>query len=303
MPDFADIDPVTCNLCPQKLEQIWTADVKAVVPVHYGGAPADMDAISQLARRHGAMIIEDACHAIGGSILVDGQPVKIGATPYADMTTFSLHPVKTITSGEGGLIVTQNSQLAARLRQLRTHGMTRQIESTVGLGLPSYDERGPWYYEMQQLGYNYRITDFQCALGISQLARLDDYVRRRREIVARYNAAFADHPYFILPTVSRAQEQPHTSWHLYTLRIDFESLSKTRTEVMNMLREQGIGTQVLYIPVYLQPWYRQTYGYQAGKCPQAELFYRQALSLPLYPTMTDGDVDYVIQNMLQSCEC
>jgi dTDP-4-amino-4,6-dideoxygalactose transaminase len=215
------------------------------------------------------------------------------------MTIFSFHPVKTLTTGEGGIVVTNDDAYSQKLRMLRMHGMSREPSSFQGLGseAPVLQERGPWYYEMQELGYNFRITDIQCALGLSQLKQLPNFVSRRREIVALYNAAFVDLPWLKTPKVRDERDQDEVSWHLYTVQIDFEKLGKLRSEVMSELRAQGVGTQVLYIPVYLQPWYRETYGYRPGKCPNAESYYSRALSLPLFPEMTDSDVDHVIKSV------
>ncbi|GAB5516817.1 MAG: UDP-4-amino-4,6-dideoxy-N-acetyl-beta-L-altrosamine transaminase [Rhodopirellula baltica] len=296
-PDFADIDPITYNLCPQSLSDKWQADTKAVVAVHYAGQTADMPAIAKLARQNGAVIIEDGCHGIGGAFEHENKRWMIGNHDWADITTFSFHPVKTLTTGEGGMLVTNNAEYANQARLLRTHGMTREPGDFSGLGTSDLQERGPWYYEMQTLGYNYRITDIQCALGVSQLERLDGFLKRRREIVSQYNSVFADHKFLTTPALRNAADRDITSWHLYTLQIDFDRLGRTRSEVMASLRELGIGTQVLYIPVHLQPWYRKTYGYEAGKCPIAEDTYRRLLSLPLYPGMTDDDVQSVIEGI------
>jgi len=320
-PDFADIDPVSYNLDPASLERTWTPDVKAVVAVDYAGQPCEMPSIARLAREHGAIVIEDACHGVGGGFVHDGRTWKLGGHPWADMTIFSFHPVKTMTTGEGGMLVTDNEVWAERARRLRSHGIVRQPSLFQGLGPdagsqplgaakrsedgstpmnheqplnPQLAERGPWYYEMQDLGYNYRITDIQCALGLAQLKRLDQFVARRREIVRQYNEAFASLPWLRTPGLARPENRDLTSWHLYTVQIDFTSIGKTRTEVMSGLKRRGVGTQVLYIPVYLQPWYRQTYGYKPGKCPKAEEYYQRALSLPLYPAMSDADVERVI---------
>ncbi len=295
-PDFCDIDPDTNTMCPASLEKQWTDDVRAVVPVSYGGQSADMPAISKIAKAHDAIVIEDASHGTGGGFQVDGANYKQGSHPWADLTVFSFHPVKTLTTGEGGMLVTNNDEFAKLARSLRSHGMTREPSEFQGLGSenPALAEHGPWYYEMQELGYNYRITDLQCALGLSQLKRLPDFIARRQEIVKRYNEAFADLPWFTLPGVVREPDGNQISWHLYSPRFDFAALGKTRTEVMLELRAKGIGTQVLYIPVYLQPYYRKTFGYQEGKCPKAEAFYSQTLSLPLHACLTDADVDRVI---------
>lgn len=294
IPDFADIDPVSYCLSPKHLKDTWQPDTKAVVPVHFGGQTADMPAIADLARQRGAIVIEDACHATGGRFEHEGTTWSIGGHPWADMTTFSFHPVKTMTTGEGGILVTDNEEYAHAARTLRTHGMVREAGSFVGLGSSDFDERGPWYYEMQQLGYNFRITDFQCALGISQLSRLDESIARRQTIVARYNQAFSECQYVTTPGLRNPKDRDLTSWHLYTVQIDFQGLGVSRTEWMQRLLQAQIGSQVLYIPVYLQPWYRKQYGYQPGKCPNAEAYYQRALSLPLYPSMSDQDVEKVI---------
>ena len=212
------------------------------------------------------------------------------------MTTFSFHPVKTMTTGEGGVLVTDDDHYAAKARTLRSHGITRNADHFVGLGgdLPEFVEQGPWYYEMQALGHNYRITDMQCALGRSQLRKLPGFIERRREIVARYNNAFSDIPLLQIPCVCDIENAAHISWHLYTLQIDFVNLGRSRSEVIQQLREHGVGTQVLYIPVHLQPFYRNSYGYKLGDFPVAEKVYSRSLTLPLFPSLTDGEVHHVI---------
>jgi perosamine synthetase len=294
-PDFTDIDPISYNLDPDALEANWREDIKAVVAVAYAGQPCDMPAIARIARQCNAVVIEDACHGVGGGFIHDGRAWKLGGHPWADITAFSFHPVKTMTAGEGGMMVTNNSDWAAKARQLRSHGMVGDAAHFV----PSEPctltaEKGPWYYEMQDLGYNYRISDIHCALGLSQLTRLDSFIRRRRGIVERYNTSFADMPWLTTPGVRIPANRDHISWHLYTVQIDFKAIGKTRTQVMTELRQKGIGTQVLYIPVYLQLWYRQSYGYAPGKCPVAETFFQRCLSLPLYPALADVDVQRVI---------
>lgn len=301
-PDFSDIDPISYNLDAAALELTWRPDTKAIVAVDYAGQPCDMPRIADFARNRGAVVIEDACHGVGGGIAHNGHAWKLGGHPWADITVFSFHPVKTITCGEGGMLVTDDDAWAERARRLRSHGVVKAPTCLVGLcselnpqSGSQFAERGPWYYEMQDLGYNYRITDIQCALGLSQLTRLGDFIARRREIVARYNAALRDLPWLTTPALRDPANQACISWHLYTVQIAFENISKTRTQVMTELRKRGVGTQVLYIPVHLQPWYRQHYGYGPGKCPVAEEYYRHALSLPLFPAMTDADVDRVIE--------
>jgi perosamine synthetase len=294
-PDFADVDPVTLNLCPQSLSDHWQPDTRAVVAVAYAGQAAEMPAIAGVARRHGAMVIEDACHGVGGGFHHQGENYLLGGHPWADLTTFSFHPVKTMTTGEGGMLVTNNDQYAAKARLLRSHGVARSQFVSLGSQEPAFAEQGSWYYEMQALGYNYRLTDIQAALGLSQLQRLPDMIARRRQIVASYNQAFAALDFLQIPTVKNLSDAALISWHLYTVRIDFKKLGKTRTEVMQELGSHGVGSQVLYIPVHLQPWYRQAYGYAAGKCLVAEAAYPGLLSLPLYSTMDEKDVQTVIK--------
>ncbi|MCY2944553.1 MAG: DegT/DnrJ/EryC1/StrS family aminotransferase, partial [Planctomycetota bacterium] len=262
IPDFADVDPVSLTLCPKVLEANWKPDTRAVVAVDYAGQSADMPAIAQVARKQGAIVIEDACHAVGGSCEHQGEIHKIGGHPWADMTTFSFHPVKTMTTGEGGMLVTDNEDYAQKARLLRSHGIQRNSSSFESAdACPITAEKGPWFYEMKDLGYNFRLTEIQAALGLSQLAQLDGFIQRRREIVSAYNEAFKNIPWIQTPDLRNPADQNHTAWHLYSPRLDFKALSKTRTQVMNELREQGVGTQVLYIPVHLQPWYRKTFGY------------------------------------------
>lgn len=294
-PDFADIDPATGTLDPAALARDWRPDTRAVVAVDYAGHACDLPAIAKVAGARGAYVIEDACHGVGGAFHAEGRAWPLGASPWADIGIFSFHPVKTMTTGEGGMLVTNDDEWARRARLLRSHGIERD---PANFATPPDDavlgEKGPWFYEMQELGYNYRLTDLQCALGLSQLERLDSFLARRREIVAAYNAAFADLDWLTTPAPRDPSDAAIASWHLYTVQIDFAALGRTRTEVMAQLRAAGIGTQVLYIPVHLQPWYRRTYGYAPGMCPQAEAYYARALSLPLFAAMTDADVAHVI---------
>jgi perosamine synthetase len=298
-PDFSDIDPVTYNLCPDSLENTWQDDTKAVVAVAYAGQSANMPRIAEVCRSRDAVIIEDACHGTGGGFQHDGSSYKLGAHPWADITTFSFHPVKTLTTGEGGMLVTDNAAYAERARHLRSHGVTRNPDKfeTPDSDPSLLSERGSWYYEMTELGYNYRITDLQCALGLSQLKRLKQFIERRREIVSTYNSAFASIPYLQTPTTLNPDDSGEVSWHLYTTQIDFEHLGLTRTAYMDRLREHGVGSQVLYIPVHLQPYYRKEFGYGPGKCPNAENYYEKALSLPLFPQMTDDELNHVIDTV------
>ena len=299
IPDFVDIDEVSYNISPEKLRTQWSDDVRAVVAVDFAGNPCEMPQIAEIARARGAFVIEDACHAIGGEFCHENQWYKIGGHPWADMTVFSFHPVKTITTGEGGAILTDDDELAERCRLLRNHGMTRDLSKFVN----SSEEEGaqkdssaekpvaPWYYEMIDLGFNYRITDFQCALGLSQLKKLDKFVQRRKKIVDTYNKAFSKLKHIVTPPDSNLTKP---SWHLYVLQIDFNLIGLSRLQAVKALENLGIGTQVHYIPVYLQPYYRKRYGYGPGKCPVSESVYERSLSLPLYPSMSDADVGRVI---------
>jgi perosamine synthetase len=296
-PDFCDIDPDSYTLDPRSLEANWTDDVRAVVAVDYAGQTCDLPEIARVARARDGIVIEDACHAVGGAFHSRGagRSWMIGGHPWADLTVFSFHPVKTMTTGEGGMLVTDRADLAERARALRSHGIVRDAEKFLSAADDTVlGEKGPWFYEMQDLGYNYRLTDIQSALGLSQLKRLDQFISRRREIVSAYNAAFAGLDWLRPPALRSPADAATTSWHLYTVQMDFAALGRSRTEVMAELREAGVGSQVLYIPVHLQPWYRERFGYAPGKCPVAEDFYSRALSLPLYPSMTDADIEHVI---------
>jgi UDP-4-amino-4,6-dideoxy-N-acetyl-beta-L-altrosamine transaminase len=271
-PVFADILPNTYNLDPQDFLRRITPKTRAVIPVDFAGQPADMETIFSYASERGITIIEDAAHALG-SRYADGSPV--GSCKYSAMTIFSFHPVKTITTGEGGAITTNDKALYDKLLLLRTHGITKN---------PALLSKNPgsWYYEMQDLGYNCRLCDIQAALGVSQIKRLPSFIKRRREIVAYYNKSFKDIPYLTIP------------YDLYILLIDFKQLNKTRKQVMEELELQGIGTQVHYIPIHLQPYYKRTYGYQEGDYPHAEAYYEKALSIPLYPGLKDEDIERVV---------
>lgn len=287
-PVFADIDPQTYCIDPDQVRRKTTPATRGIIPVHFAGQPCDMAAIHTIAREKNLTVIEDAAHAIGASYQVGGETCRVGSCAHSDMTIFSFHPVKHITTGEGGAITTNSRELYERLCLLRTHGITRDPER-----LEKND--GPWYYEQQALGFNYRITDLQCALGLSQLQRLDRFVQRRRAIVAQYEAAFAAHPELIAPYQA---ESRNSSWHLYVL--GFRSLD--RKSVFEVLRRRGLGVNVHYLPVHLQPYYRDRFGCAAGDCPQAEGYYQRSLTLPLFPDMTDDDVRYVIDTVFASLD-
>ena len=288
-PVFADIDPVSYNIDPAEIEKHITDRTGLLLPVHFAGLPCEMDRIGATAEKHKLHVIEDAAHAIG-SQYADGS--YVGNCKYSDMTVFSFHPVKTITTGEGGAITTNDEELYQRLLMLRSHGVTKDEKLLT-------KNPGPWYYEMQTLGFNYRMTDMQAALGFSQLKKLDTFKSRRREIVATYNRAFAGMKHLRTPT---EPEGVSSCFHLYVVQVDFTALGKPREQVMQELRDRGIGTQVHYIPVHTQPFYKKTYGYREGDYPVAEKYYGQELSLPLYPGLSDGDVDSVIRAVKEVIE-
>ncbi|MCK6573661.1 UDP-4-amino-4,6-dideoxy-N-acetyl-beta-L-altrosamine transaminase [Myxococcota bacterium] len=281
VPRFADIDAQTANVTAATLSACVTAATRVLIPVHFAGQPCDMPAIGALARERGLRVIEDAAHAIGS---VDAHGIPVGACAHSDMTVFSFHPVKTITTGEGGAVTTNDAALHEALTLLRSHGITKDPARL-------RTNPGPWHYEQERLGFNYRITDLQCALGVSQLRKLDAFKSRRRAIVSAYDAAFAG-----LPWLRPLVERPGTDscFHLYVVRLDFAALGCDRAAVMARLAAAGIGSQVHYIPVYTQPWYRETYGTHDGLCPEAEHYFAECLSLPLYPALTDADVARVV---------
>ncbi|MDK2990918.1 MAG: hypothetical protein PWP48_151 [Clostridiales bacterium] len=276
-PVFADIDPRTYNIDPKEIEKHITEKTRAIIPVHFTGQPCDMDAIKDIAKSHNLIVIEDAAHALGATY----KNKMIGT--ISDMTCFSFHPVKHITTGEGGMVTTNDEALYKRLIQFRNHGITRDRT------LLMHDE-GPWYYEQQFLGYNYRMTDIQAALGISQLKKIDRFLSRRREIVATYNKAFANIDEVITPYQT---DEARPAWHLYILQLKLDGLRATRKEIYTALQQKGIGVNVHYIPVYYHPYYKQL-GYNKGLCPNAEKLYERIITIPLYPKMSDEDVEYVI---------
>lgn len=283
VPVFADIDAKTYCIDVAKIQEKINPTTRGVIPVHFAGQPCRMAEISTMAKEHGLTVIEDAAHAIGAEYDVDGETFKVGSCAHSDMTIFSFHPVKHITCGEGGAITTNNPKLYTKLQLLRTHGITKDPDQMEKDG-------GPWYYEMHELGYNFRITDFQCALGMSQLKKLDMFVRRRRDIVAAYNLAFGALPELITPFEC---DDVRSSYHLYV--IQFKTVD--RLTAFNTLRDKGIGVHVHYIPVHLQPYYRKALGCKPGDNPEAESYYSRVVTLPIYPDMTDEMVNRVIKGV------
>ncbi len=283
--DFVDIDPRTYNLCPQKLEaKLIKAHKtntlpKVVVPVHLTGQPCDMAAIHALGKKYGFKIIEDASHAIGGQY--KGEPIGNGR--YSDITVFSFHPVKIITTGEGGMALTNDDELATRLGLLRSHGITRDSE------LMTQPMDGPWYYQQVALGFNYRITDIQAALGASQMTRLDGYVQRRHQIAQRYNELLADLPL----TLPWQHPDSHSAYHLYVVRLQLDRIQPSHRQVFEALRAKHIMVNLHYIPVHTQPYY-QNMGFKPGDFPEAEQYYREAISIPMHVNLTDAEQAFVV---------
>jgi UDP-4-amino-4,6-dideoxy-N-acetyl-beta-L-altrosamine transaminase len=298
---FADIDSETGLISVNSLQEILQKDkarkVKVIVPVHFAGQPADMADICRLAKEHGAYVVEDACHALGATYKCGGVQSKIGSCQHSDMTIFSFHPVKHVTTGEGGAITTSDSTLASQLRSYRSHGMQKEIFHNQEMAISSSGEKNPWYYEMQDLGYNYRLTDIQAALGLSQLNKLENSLKARQTLASCYDKLVADNfdSKFLRP-LTTLSGRGH-AYHLYVVRIDFDHFGRNRATVINSLRENGIGTQVHYIPIHLQPYYRKLYGTKPGDCPNAEKYYLQALSLPMYPDLTPNDCGRVIAEL------
>ncbi len=282
--DFVDIDSQTYNLSVAELDRKLTAAArsgtlpKVILPVHFAGQSCDMETIAALAKKYGIQIIEDASHALGGCY----QNQKIGSCEFSEMAVFSFHPVKMITTGEGGMIVTNRSDLYECLKQLRSHGITQ--DPTVMIEASP----GAWYYEQQSLGFNYRLTDIQAALGLSQIQRLDQFVSRRQEIFDRYQKALQDLPLQCPIT------QTQSSHHLYVVRLKLEKISRSKSEIFSCLREQGIGTQVHYIPVHTQPYYRQI-GFNWGDFPASESYYQEAISLPIHYDLTNEEQGQIIE--------
>lgn len=283
--DFVDIDPATWNLCPRALEaKLAEAEKKGrlpkvVVAVHLCGQPCDMQAIHALAKKYGFRIVEDASHAVGGRYR--GEPIGNGR--YSDITVFSFHPVKIITTAEGGMALTNDDGLAASMALLRSHGITRDPAQM------THESDGPWYYQQIALGYNYRMTELQAALGLSQMRRIDDYVARRHAIARRYDSLLVELPV----TVPWQHQDGYSGMHLYVVRLKLDRIGRSHREVFEAMRASGIGVNLHYIPVHTQPYY-QRLGFKSGDYPEAERYYTEAISLPLFPTMSEEQQDDVV---------
>ncbi len=289
--DFVDIDPRTYNLCPKALERKLEKAKrenrlpKVIVPVHLCGQPCEMQAIHELGRRYGFRIIEDASHAIGGKY----QEEPIGNGRYSDVTVFSFHPVKIITTAEGGMALTNDATLAEKMTLLRSHGITRDPS------LMTHDADGPWYYQQITLGFNYRMTDVQAALGVSQMKRLDKFISRRHQLARRYDSLLSG-----LPVITPWQHpDSYSGFHLYVIRLQLNKLSKTHRQIFATLRTLGIGVNLHYIPVHTQPYY-QRLGFKLGNFPEAECYYTEAISLPMFPDLTEQQQDQVVDALVEA---
>ncbi|OGW41346.1 MAG: UDP-4-amino-4,6-dideoxy-N-acetyl-beta-L-altrosamine transaminase [Nitrospirae bacterium RBG_13_39_12] len=345
-PVFVDVEKNTGNIDPTKIEKKLTKKTKLIVPVHYAGHPADLEKIYKIAKKYNFFVVEDACHALGAKYRRLPHPplplegggqgkgcqksrgskqnkdkksedwTKIGSCKYSDMTVLSFHPVKHITTGEGGAVLTNNEEYYKKLLMFRSHGITKDkaqfkvnakdyIKEHLNLNLNNFNNLDnlnsyfdDWYYEMLFLGYNYRMTDIQAALGLSQLKKLDSFVERRRAIADCYNKAFRDNPYFDIPD---EEDYAYSSYHLYPIRLKDKYKDKKR-DIFSKLRKKGLGVQVHYIPVYLQPYYKEL-GYKKGLCPVAEDFYMREISIPIYPHMSKRNIKYVITTLKNLYEC
>lgn len=277
-PVFVDIDELTLNIDVKSIESKITNKTKAIVAVDFAGQPVDLEEIIEIAKRYDLMVIEDGAHSLGSEY----KDKKVGN--LADVTTFSFHPVKPITTGEGGIATTNNPEIYKRMKMFRTHGITREHDMLTDL------DQGDWYYEQQMLGYNYRLTDIQAALGSSQLHKIDKFIKRRREIVAQYNEAFRENEGVIIPY---EKDDRKSGCHIYVIRINLSIVRATRKQVYEALKAENIGVNVHYIPVYYHPYYKEL-GYEKGICPTAEQLYEEIITLPLFPTMTQKDISDVI---------
>jgi len=277
-PIFADVQEDTININPTEVEKKITKRTAAIIPVDFAGHPCDLREIQKIAKRHNLMVIEDACHALGAKY----RGTRIGSCDFSDMAVFSFHPVKHITTGEGGMVLTNRKDLYKELITLRNHGIVRSRTDLLN------KNEGSWYYEMQDLGFNYRITDFQCALGISQLEKLERFIKRRRQIAGKYHKELSKISGLILPV---EKDYAKSSWHIYVITVN-----RKREKIYNELSKKGISVNVHYRPIYLHPFYKRL-GYKEGLCPKAERYYKEAITIPLYPAMHEDEINYIVTNL------
>jgi len=282
-PVLVDVDAKTLCMDSVDAERRITEKTRAVIPVHYAGQPCDMDAIHAMAKRHGLRVIEDAAHALPASY----HGIRVGA--ISELTAFSFYATKTLTTGEGGMVVTDNDDLAKRMRMMRLHGIGRDAWKR-------YSAAGSWFYEVLDTGFKYNLTDIQSAIGIVQLGKCDQMREARAKVAHRYSEAFAAERRLEVPTIMEGCE---TAWHIYPLRLNLEELSITRSEMIEKLKERGVGTSVHFIPLHMHPYYKNTYGYREEDFPVASKQYQRYLSLPMFPGMTESQIDYVIENVLE----
>lgn len=286
--DFVDIDPSTYNMSIAELEKkLQAAEIKprVVVPVHLAGQSCEMDKIYKLSQKYGFKVIEDASHAIGA----DYKETKVGCCKYSDMTVFSFHPVKIVTTGEGGMVLTNDKDLYEKLVLYRSHGITRDPKLMTGTA------DGPWYYQQIDLGFNYRMTDMQAALGYSQMQKVNEFVSKRRYLAKRYNELLKNINGIQLPDQN---EDTKSSWHLYVVRVDFSKISKTKNQIFAEMKEKGICLNLHYIPVHTQPYY-ENLGFKGGDFPNSEKYYEEALTLPLYYSLTDEQQDHIVKSLVE----
>lgn len=286
--DFVDIDPSTYNMSVDELDKkLQQAEVKpkVVIPVHLAGQSCDMDKIYKLSQEYGFKVIEDASHAIGA----DYKSAKIGCCKYSDFTVFSFHPVKIVTTGEGGMVLTNDKDLHEKLLLYRSHGITRDTKLMTRLA------DGPWYYQQIDLGFNYRMTDMQAALGYSQMQKVDEFVSRRRYLAKRYNELLKNISNIRLPYQS---EDTDSSWHLYVVRVDFSKINKTKQQIFAEMKDRGVCLNLHYIPVHTQPYY-QKQGFKDDDFPNSEKYYEEVFTLPLYYSLTDEQQDYIVKNLVE----
>ena len=283
-PIFVDIEESSGNIDVKQIEKVITKKTKMIVPVHYAGNPVDVQTIHNIARKHKLIIVEDACHALGAKY---GNQ-KIGSCQFSHASVFSFHPVKHITTGEGGAVTTNSKGIYEKMLMFRTHGITKDKKYLIN------KSEGDWYYEMQYLGFNYRLTDIQATLGISQLKKINQFVAKRRRIAQTYNLAFKDNPYF--NTIEETKFSSH-AYHLYPILLK-DKYKNQKKGIFEKMRQNHLGAQVHYLPVYLHPYYKNL-GYKRGLCPSAEDFYQREISIPLYPSMTDKELRFVINQIFQ----